>query len=66
MFVTLYETGEVHFCLFGTDGFYVKAENVKLSLRACVVVRTSNMKTSCRPLADYVRDCTKKRAARAA
>jgi len=27
MFVTLYETGEVHFCLFGTNGIYVKAEN---------------------------------------
>ena len=27
MFVTLYETGEMHFCLFGTNGFYVKAEN---------------------------------------
>ena len=62
----LYETGEVHFCLFGTNGFYVKAENEKLSLRACVVLRTSNMKPSRRPLADYVRDCTKKRAARAA
>ena len=65
-FVTLYETGEVHFCLFGTNGFYVKAENEKLSLQPCVVVRTSNMKTSRRPLGDYVRDCTKKRAARAA
>ena len=42
MFVTLYEIGEVHFCLFGTSGFYVKAENEKLSLRACVVVRTSS------------------------
>ena len=37
-----------------------------LLLRACVVVRTSNMKISRRPLADYVKNCTKKRAARAA
>ena len=29
MFVTLYETGEVQFCLFGTNGFHVKAENEK-------------------------------------
>jgi len=38
----------------------------KLSLRACIVVRTSNMKISRRPLADYVKNCTKERAARAA
>ena len=56
----------MHFCLFGTNGFYVKAENEKLSLRACVVVRTSSMKIARRPLADYVRDCTKERAACAA
>ena len=37
-----------------------------LSLRVCVVVRTSNLKISRRPLADYVKHCTKKRAARAA
>ena len=63
MIFTLCEAGEVHFCLFGTSDFYEKAENEKLSLRACVVVRISR-----RPLADYrnVRDCTKKRAARAA
>ena len=36
-----------------------------LSLRVCVVVRTSNVKISRRPLADYVKNCTKKRAARA-
>ena len=29
MFVTLYKTGEVPFCLFGTNGFQVKAENEK-------------------------------------
>ena len=29
MFVTFYETGEVHFCLFGTNCFDVKAENEK-------------------------------------
>ena len=65
MFVTLYKTGEV-FCFFGTNGFYVKAENEKLSLRACVVEPQIIMKISRRPLADHVRDCTKKRAARAA
>ena len=36
------------------------------SLRTCVVVRTSNMKISRRRLADYVKNCTKNRAARAA
>jgi len=34
--------------------------------RTRVVVRTSNMKISRRRLADYVKICTKKRAARAA
>ena len=31
MFVTEYETGEVHFCLLGTNGFHVKAENEKFT-----------------------------------
>ena len=53
MFVTLYKTGEVHFCLFGTNGFHVKIKN--LSLWACVDVRTSNMKISGPALADYVK-----------
>ena len=35
-------------------------------LQACVGVRTSNMKLSRRFLVDYVKKCTKKRAARAA
>ena len=64
MFVTLQETGEVHFCLFGTNGFYVKAENEKLSLRACVMARTSNMKTSCRALADQLRHRLHKKTCR--
>ena len=29
MFVTLYGTGEVQFCLSNTNGFHVKAENEK-------------------------------------
>ena len=37
-----------------------------LPLRAPVVVRTSNRKISRRPLADYDKNCTKNRAARAA
>ena len=37
-----------------------------LPLRAPVVVGTSNMKISRRPLADYVKNCIKNRAARAA
>ena len=37
-----------------------------LPLWARVVVRTSNMKISRRRLADYVNNCTKKLAARAA
>ena len=31
MFVTLQETGEVHFRLLGTNGFHVKAENEKFT-----------------------------------
>ena len=31
MFVTLYETGEVHFCLLGTNGFPVKAKNERFT-----------------------------------
>ena len=37
-----------------------------LLLRVRVVVRTSKMKISRRHLVDYVKNCTKKRAARAA
>ena len=37
-----------------------------LLLRAHIGVRTSKMKISRRHLADYVKNCTKKRAARAA
>ena len=37
-----------------------------LPLGAPVVVRTSTMKISRSPLADYVKNCTKNRAARAA
>jgi len=35
-------------------------------LRACVIIRTSNIKISRRRLADYVKTLHKKRAARAA
>ena len=31
MFVALYETDEVLFCLHGTNGFHVKAENEKFT-----------------------------------
>ena len=31
MFVTLYETGEGHFCLLGTNSFHVKAENERFT-----------------------------------
>ena len=37
-----------------------------LLLRARVVLRTSKMRISRRRLADYVKNCTKKRASRAA
>ena len=37
-----------------------------LPLRCRAVVRTSNMKSSRRPLTDYVKNCIKKRATRAA
>ena len=31
MFVTLYETSEVHFCLLGTNGFHVEAKNERFT-----------------------------------
>ena len=31
MFITLYEIDEMHFCLLGTNGFHVKAENERLT-----------------------------------
>ena len=67
MFVTLYETREVHFCLFGTNGFHVKVENenfIAAGLRCRQNLQ--NVKISRCPLADYFKNCTKNRAARAA
>ena len=46
--------------------FTLRQRMKNLSLQTCVVVRTSNMKISRCPLADYVKNCIKKRAARAA
>ena len=66
MLVTLYKIGQVHFRLLGTYDFHVKAEIENLLLRAHVVVRTSSTKIPRRHLTDYVKNCTKKRAARAA
>ena len=66
MFVTLYETGEVHFCLFGTNGFHVKAENENFVASGLRCRQNLNMKSSRHPLADYAKNCTKKRATRAA
>ena len=65
MHVTLYETREVHFCLFGTNGFHVKVENfIAAGLRGRQNLQ--NVKFSRCPLADYFKHCTKNRAARAA
>ena len=49
MFVTLYETGEEHFCLFGTNGFHVKAENetfIAAGLRCRQNLKYENFTTS--------------------
>ena len=40
MFVSLYETGEVHFCLLGTNDFHVKAESKNFTA-ACVLALSS-------------------------
>ena len=66
MLVRLRKLGELHFRLFGTEGFYVKKRMKDLLLRVHVVVRTSKIKISRRHLADYLKNCTKKRVARAA
>ena len=66
LLVKLYIIGEVYSRLLGTEGFYVKVENENLLLRARVVVRSSKLKIPRRCLADYVKNCTKKRPARAA
>ena len=66
MFVTLYETGEKHFCLFGMNGFHVKAENQKfitVGLR-CRQNLKYEIFTPC--FGKLRQNCSKKRAARAA
>ena len=60
--VTLYKLGEVYFRLLGMIGFHVKGENDRFS----AAVRTSNMKISRLPLADYVKKLHQKRSAHAA
>ena len=52
MFVTLYETGEVHFCLFGTNGLYFKAENKNFIAASLRCRQNLKYKISRRPLAD--------------
>ena len=64
MFVTLYETGEKHFCLFGMNGFHVKAENQKfitVGLR-CRQNLKYEIFTPC--FGELRQNCSKKRAAR--
>ena len=54
------------FCFFGTNAFHVKAENEKLiaaDLRCRQNLKHENLR---RPLADYVKNCAKNRATRAA
>ena len=50
---------------FGKNAFHVKAKNEKF-IAADLRCRQNNMKISRRSLADYVKNCTKNRAARAA
>ena len=69
MLVPVYKIGEVHFPLLGTNGFHAKAKNERFTATGPdrVVVRTSkNRNISRLRLPDYVKHCTKKRAARAA
>jgi len=49
MLGTLYETDKVHFCLFGTNGFHVKAENEKIipaCLHCCQNLKYENFTSS--------------------
>ena len=66
MFVALYETGEVRFCLFGTNGFHAKAETQKFI--AVGLHCRQNLKYEIfTPRSGTLRqNCSKKRAARAA
>ena len=56
MLVTLQEMGEVVFHFTDINGFRTKAENEEYSEPALwthVLIRTSNLKLSCRREADY-------------
>ena len=67
MLITLYKIGEVHFRLLGTNGFHAKAKNERFTAagsRCCQ--NLEKRKISRRHLADYVKNYTKKHAARAA
>ena len=67
MLVTLYKEDEVHFRLLGTNGFNIKAKkNERLTAASSRCRQSLKMKTLRRYLADHVKNCTKKRAARAA
>ena len=66
MLVMLYKTGEVHFRLPCTNGFHAKAKNerfIAAGSRCRQYLKNENFTSS---FADYVKICTKKRAARAA
>ena len=56
MLVTLCETGEVSFHLIDTNGFMLRERMKDLQLRVRFVVKTINLKFSCRHLADYVKE----------
>ena len=66
MLVTLYKIAEVHFRLLGTSGYRVKANNERYNAASSHCRQNVKREISRRRLADYVKNCTKKRAARAA
>ena len=67
MLVPVYKIGEVHFPLLGTNGFHAKAKNERFTATgSCCRQNLQNRNISRRRLPDYVKHCTKRRAARAA
>ena len=66
MFVTLCETGAVHFCLFGTNGFHVKAENKKVIAEGLRFRQNLKYEIFTPCFGRIRQNCSKKRGTRAA
>ena len=66
MLATLYKISEVYFRSLSTNGFQVKAKNERFTAASSRCRQNLNMKISRRRLVDYVKKCTRNRAARAA